>query len=95
VGAGHGASHGNWWNGTVWAECRARAADYFREIGPLLPPGAEAVALADDYAAIAALLEQCASKELEANAKVKLLAEAAELEGACIARIEQASAAME
>jgi len=94
VEAGHGASHGNWWNGTVWAECRARAADYFREVAPLLPSGAEAVGLAEEYAAIAGLLERCGSKELEAEAKVKLLAEAAEREGACVARVEQTSTAM-
>jgi len=94
VEAGHGASHGNWWNGTVWAECRARAADYFREAAPLLPSGADAAVLTGEYAAIAARLDQCAGKELKAGAKVALLAEAAGREDACIARIEQAFAAM-
>jgi hypothetical protein len=92
VRAGHGASHGNWWNGTVWAECRARAADYFREIASLLPSASEADALSTEYGAVAALLNRCSSKELEAETKVTVLAEAAEREEACIRRIEEALA---
>lgn len=94
VKAGHGASHGSWWNGAVWAECRARAADYFKEIAPLLPPNSGVDELADGYAAIGTLLEQCSRKEMDADTKVQLLAEAAEREGACISQIEQALSAM-
>ena len=85
-------SGGNWWNGTVWAECRARAADYFREIASLLPSASEADALSTEYGAVAALLNRCSSKELEAETKVTVLAEAAEREEACIRRIEEALA---
>jgi AraC-like DNA-binding protein len=34
VERGLGTSHGNWWNGMVWKECRAMAAEFFGEIGP-------------------------------------------------------------
>lgn len=34
VERGMGTSHGNWWNGMVWKECRAMAAEFFGEIGP-------------------------------------------------------------
>ena len=32
IEAGHGSGHGNWWNGTVWSECRRMASEYFSEI---------------------------------------------------------------
>lgn len=94
VRAGHGSSHGAWWNGTVWTECRARAADYLGEIAGLLPSEADGRALSEDYARIAALLGQCADKEVDPQAKAKLLTEAAELEAACVARIEKVLEAM-
>jgi hypothetical protein len=94
VRQGHGQSHGSWWNGVVWAECRAQAAGYFREIAPVLPSPADSEALADGYAAIAGLLAKCADKELEAAPKERLLAEAAEREESCVARIERLLAAM-
>lgn len=94
VQAGDGGGHGNWWNAVVWAECRARAADYVREIGALLPASCDVEALASSYAAIADLLNQCSDKELEGARKVSMLAEAAEREGACVERIEQALVAM-
>lgn len=28
-----GSGHGNWWNATVWSECRRMAAAYFSEMG--------------------------------------------------------------
>jgi hypothetical protein len=31
---GLGSSHGHWWSGTVWMECRAMAANFFEEIEP-------------------------------------------------------------
>ncbi|HOS94942.1 MAG TPA: hypothetical protein PLD23_19125 [Armatimonadota bacterium] len=94
VEAGHGASHGNWWNGVVWAECRARAADYLREVSPLMPIPEAVPGIADGYAAIASALGKCADKELDAPVKLALLAEAEEHEGACVAAIEQQLAAV-
>ena len=37
VKAGAGDSHGNWWNATVWSECRSMAAAYVAEIADDLP----------------------------------------------------------
>lgn len=34
VEGGMGTSHGHWWNGMVWKECRGQAAAFFDEIGP-------------------------------------------------------------
>ena len=89
VEAGHGASHGSWWNGVVWAECRARAADYLREASPLMPIPEAAPDIAEGYAVIASALERCADKELAAPSKLSLLTEAGEREEACVAAIER------
>jgi len=86
VRAGHGSSHGNWWNGTVWAECRRQASAYFGEIADLLPD--DAPALAEDYGAIAGALERCSAKDLADAEKVGLLEDAAEREAAAIVKIE-------
>jgi hypothetical protein len=69
----HGASHGNWWNGTVWAECRKMAAAYFTEIAAKLPDvAAQAKELAAAYQLIAAQLEKIADKELDVAAKKRI-----------------------
>jgi AraC-type DNA-binding domain-containing proteins len=34
VDKGLGSSHGHWWTGCVWCECRDMAASFFAEIGP-------------------------------------------------------------
>jgi hypothetical protein len=51
VDKGLGSTHGNRWNGEVWAECRAKAADFFAEIGPDMK-SARAVALCGDLSSI-------------------------------------------
>jgi hypothetical protein len=84
VNDGAGASHGNWWNGTVWSECRQMAAQYLREIGAALPDIRElAEPLAERYATISANLERAADKAMDAGEKVALLAETRELEAGC------------
>ena len=74
--AEHGSSHGNWWNATVWGECRAMASKYFAEIGM---QSSRAVKLTSQlekaYADIAAALGRLSDKEMETKEKVKLLAE--------------------
>ena len=89
VEAGHGASHGSWWNGVVWAECRARAADFLREASSLMPVPDAAPGIADGYAVIASALERCADKEQDAATKLSLLTEAERREEACVAAIER------
>lgn len=89
VAQGHGNSHGNWWNGTVWAECRARAADFLREVGDACPEAAaDADGLADAYAGIAALLQRASDKELADEEKRVLLQQALEAEDKAMAEIE-------
>lgn len=94
IAAGHGGSHGNWWNATVWAECRARAGEYFAEIAPELPAREDAAALSQGYAKTAQILSQCADKDLTEATKLELLAKAAVQEEACIAHIERVLGAM-
>ncbi|MBI2301391.1 MAG: hypothetical protein HYU66_21000 [Armatimonadetes bacterium] len=81
---GHGPSHGNWWNGTVWAECRQNASAYMAELDGILPQAAE---LAPKYARVAALLGQASDKELGDAEKIEALTEAAELDHACAERL--------
>jgi len=90
IAAGHGEGHGNWWNGTVYAECRANVGAYLREVGALLPT-LEAVAdrLARGYDRVAEWLKQAADKALAADAKLALLAQAAELEAQLAADLAQ------
>lgn len=78
---GHGDSHGNWWNGTVYAECRDHAAGYLREVGNLYPHAA-AVAneLAEGYARVSEWLKRAADKALPADDKIAILTQAAALE---------------
>jgi hypothetical protein len=69
----HGASHGNWWNGTVWAECRKMASAYFTEIAAKLPDVAgPAKELAAAYQLIAAQLEKIAARELDTAGKKRI-----------------------
>jgi len=95
VEAGHGASHGSWWNGVVWAECRARAADFLREVSSLMPLPHAAPDIADGYVEVASALERCADKEQDATTKLSLLTEAERREEACVAAIEGQLAAVE
>ena len=44
----HGATHGNWWNATVWGECRNFAGAYMAEIAEWFPSAAELASEADD-----------------------------------------------
>jgi|ETNmetMinimDraft_35_1059890.scaffolds.fasta_scaffold50245_2 hypothetical protein len=85
VEKGHGSEHGNWWNGTVWAECRARASDYLRKLGQLHPElGQSMTGLAESYAAIADHLAKASDKELDDAEKIRLLRESAAIERDCV-----------
>jgi hypothetical protein len=84
VEGGAGDKHGNWWNGVVWAECRAQAGDFLRELAEAYPSVADGAAkLAGEYDAVADLLRQISDKSLERTKKLELLAEAAEKDAAC------------
>ncbi len=85
---GYGASHGNWWNGVVWSECRAMAATWLEEVGVRFPiVRRDAVALAQDYRTVAEALGQASVKEMEAAPKIALLERAAALESECVGQL--------
>jgi len=86
VEAGHGAEHGCWWNGMVWAECRDNAAKFMTEVGETWPDAAESAdCLASRYAEIAQILYKVSNKELPADEKFALLGQASEIEAGCVA----------
>lgn len=75
----HGQSHGNWWNATVWSECRFRAGQFLHEVGEVLgePLAAE---LGDEYALIARTLNLVADRNATNEKKVDALDRCRELE---------------
>jgi len=59
IAQGHGNSHGNWWNGTVWSECRHMAGQYFTEIAGHHPAIAfHATELSTRYTSLGHLLHR-------------------------------------
>lgn len=88
VRAGDGSGHGCWWNGTVWSECRWMAGRFLAEAAEDLPDPDLAGALSEQYGEVAKLLERCADKALPTDDKLRLLDEALEIEGACVAHLE-------
>ena len=91
--AGHGDSHGNWWNGVVWAECRERAGDYFQNLAAAEFPGPidqrQARELAVDYRALARLLYRASDKTGSAEAKRGFVEQARVLDERCVERIAE------
>ena len=88
---GHGASHGNWWNGTVWWECRKMASNYFAEIAQKFKGkiSDDASRLCNQYAKIAELVFKASDKKLADNEKIRTLREAQTIEESCIDGIEK------
>jgi hypothetical protein len=85
----HGSSHGNWWNATVWSECRTMAAGYFSEIGQRFGAGvAAAPELGREYREIADLLARAADKALEPATKQALIVQAGAKEDRAVKQIE-------
>ncbi len=69
-----GSSHGNWWNATVWSECRTMASAYCDGIAKEYGYAAgTASILVPAYAEISDLLSRVADKALEASTKAALL----------------------
>lgn len=91
----YGTSHGNWWNATVWSECRQMAAEYFGEIGSefghLAGPASE---LSEAYAAISESLGRLSDQEMAAREKVALLDETKQKEAAAIEMVSALAAAL-
>jgi hypothetical protein len=85
-----GASHGNWWNATVWSECRAMAADWFAEIAGNFPSiSGPAGELSTAYEAIGAMLAQVSGKEMPPGEKVSKLQELKLREATAVQKIEE------
>ena len=84
--------HGNWWNASVWAECRQHAAGYFASLAsaangenPISPE--DAGWLADRYQKLTHLFRLASDRESSAAEKRRHIAEARELDRACMQRI--------
>ena len=67
----YGSSHGNWWNATVWSECRKMASGYFseiqREYDCVSRPASE---LTKSYADIADILGKLSNKKMDTKEKI-------------------------
>jgi hypothetical protein len=95
AGRGEGKSHGNWWNATVWSECRQRAAEYFTEIAAADPQlAAIAAELSSRYQGIASVLQQASDKEMEAEPRIALLQQARGAEEDGILGLERLAATL-
>lgn len=89
-----GGSHGNWWNGQVWSECRKMAGQFFTEIQKAYPKVAEAAGeLSKLYADIGDALDEASDKKMAAADKVKILADAKEQEAVAIKKVAALAAA--
>lgn len=81
VKKGYGAEHGNWWNGTVWSECRKQGALYFGEIAGAYPTSSLiSLKLQSLFHQIGEILLLVSDKKLVKKKKLELLEEAKELE---------------
>jgi hypothetical protein len=90
VEAGHGASHGSWWNAMVWSECRAMAGAWFEEIANKHDNvAAQALKLGSAYRDIAGRLEKASNKEMDPGEKVRIVREAKALEQEAIGNVEE------
>jgi hypothetical protein len=85
-----GASHGNWWNATVWSECRAMASRFFGEMAEERggPAGRSARELASMYEEIAAGMERASNKEMPAGEKAALILDLKSREAAAVEAIQ-------
>lgn len=96
VKSGSGDSHGNWWNGTVWAECRYQASKYFEEIANHRQEVAVlAWDLSQEYSIIADSLRKASDKLMGAGEKIAILEQASAQECACIPRIADLASRLE
>jgi hypothetical protein len=90
-----GSSHGNWWNATVWSECRQMAAWYFTEIGKANAHVADLCSqLNAKYQKIAENLGKASEKTMEPEAKIRLLKETEQLEATAIQGVAELAAAL-
>jgi len=85
-----GSGHGNWWNATVWSECRRMAADYVAAIGKEDKATSKLCEqIAKEYRKIAENLKSASNKTVDSGKKVKLLRETKQLEADAIRKVEK------
>jgi len=90
-----GASHGNWWNGAVWSECRQMASRYFADIQQRYDGVAQAAAeLSRTYADIGGALGRLSEKQMDTAEKVKLLSETKEREAEAVSKVAALAASL-
>jgi len=90
-----GSGHGNWWNATVWSECRRMAAAYFSEIGEENHEVADLCSqLNREYRKIAENLQRVSNKKMDPEEKIALLKETKRLEATAIVGVEKLAAAL-
>ena len=84
--------HGNWWNASVWGECRAFAAEYFTTAahvgGAAWLDAATARSLAERYASLATTLRGAADRTVSNAKRRDLIAEARDLDAGCMERLD-------
>jgi hypothetical protein len=90
VEKGHGSSHGNWWNGTVWSECRHFAAEYFAEIAKKYGENVSGPAqeLNVIYSDISDMLKLVSDKEMDSREKTRVLQELKSKEENTVKKLE-------
>ncbi|MBN2452230.1 MAG: hypothetical protein JXR77_17725 [Lentisphaeria bacterium] len=90
-----GSSHGNWWNATVWSECRRMAADYFSAIGTADTNVADLCAqLRSEYLAVAGNLSRASSRTMDSDEKIVLLKETKQREANAVEKVEKLDGAL-
>ncbi len=92
-----GSSHGHWWNGMVWSECRQQASAFFRELAEVLeaPRAQRACAeLQKIYRDIGSALSAAKEKNVERAEQLRLLNLARNAEAGAAAKLETLAAAV-
>jgi len=88
-----GSSHGNWWHGYTWNECRTMVSRYFGEIASEFQQVSEpARQLQEDYAGIAAALHILSNPGMDTGEKIDLLTETREKEVLALERASKLAA---
>lgn len=87
-----GDSHGNWWNGMVWKECRDMASAFFLELEELLdiPGGKELCrSLGENYRSQAARFDRIKERALDDGERIRLLEENRSAEEEAVSAMEK------
>lgn len=97
IEAGAGPSHGHWWNGMVWGECRSMASEFFGEVGWLLPKSRSrslCAELSARYRQSAELILKAREKNLPASEQIDALRKVSRLEEECQPALEKLRASV-